>query len=367
MKKPLLLICAFMLAIPFVTNAGPIIRGGENIAVDASQTLQGDFYGFASSIVISGRAQEDVYLGGGNVTVNGQIAKDLSVLGGTVQVHSAVGDDLRVVGGDVTLAAPVKGDVVVIGGKLTILSTASVEGDVLFWGGELVIAGPVKGNIHGRSEELRVDAAVSGNIEYTAARSFVLGNNADVKGPITYTGYTEVVRAQGAQAGEIRHIEKTPEDASSVIRSLFSTFLILLFSTLACWFIARSATERIVERSGSRSAFYGIIGVILLLVTPIISIVLMVSVVGVTLGILLLAGYIGALVLSGIYGTMMWGYWAQRLALKDRRFTFYTPVIGAALLTLLMHIPFIGSFLVFATLVIALGILSHTVYFVVRS
>lgn len=99
MKKSLAISLFVLVCLPVFVEAGPIIRSGESVSIDADQVLKGDFYAGGASVSISGRAENDVYLAGGTVTVNAPVAEDLVVLGGVVQVHGEVTDDIRVAGG----------------------------------------------------------------------------------------------------------------------------------------------------------------------------------------------------------------------------------------------------------------------------
>lgn len=366
MKHALLLVVGTLIAMPFLVQAGPIVRSGESVSVDASQSLEGDFYGLASSLTLSGAAKEDVYVVGGDVTINGDTAKDVLIIGGSVQVHGTVGDDLRVAGGDVTLAEPVKGDVVVLGGTLTILSTASVGGDVLFWGGKLVVEGAVAGAIHGGSDEIRVNAAVGKGIEYTARRSFMLGDNARISGDVVYTGYREVERAQGAVVENIRHIDKPLEDTRG-IDSYVLMVLAVLFSALVCFFLARGFTERFSESTITTLGLSGLFGIAFLIVIPVIAVVLMVSVVGGVLGVLLIAGYVTFLLLALILSPFVWGLHVQRRVFKKQEFTLTTAVLGVALFLIILSLPLVGPFLVLATLMVSLGNLAHAFYHAMRA
>lgn len=367
MKKIIILSICAILVLPQLVNAGPIIRGGDNISIDSSQLLEGDFYGFASSVTISGSADEDVYVAGGKVTINGATAKDLSIAGGTVQVHGQVGDDLRIVGGDVVLGTPVKGDVVVIGGTLTILSTASIDGDVLFWGGELVIDAPVKGTIHGYAESVRVNSAIGGSIEFTVSDTLTLGDKANIAGNITYTGSKNIVQALDAVVvGDISHPNRPVVETRDMYQSSLVFFITILFSTLACYFVARGMTERIVSKSESQLGLYGLFGLGALVILPIIALVLMVSVVGSILGAMLLMGYVALIVLAFVLGVTMVGHLLQRVMFQKSEFSLRTPLIGSVASTIILLVPTIGLFVIFAVTVVSLGVIVHSTYHAIK-
>lgn len=53
-----------LIFVPFSAFAGPIIRTGESVSIDATQSLKGDFYGFGSSVILSGDSENDAYIAG---------------------------------------------------------------------------------------------------------------------------------------------------------------------------------------------------------------------------------------------------------------------------------------------------------------
>lgn len=359
---------SIVLLTPTLTFAGPIIRSGDKISVDSSQILKGDFYGFGQNVTLSGVAEDDVYIAGGNITINAHVQNDLSILGGVVQVHGDVDDDLRVVGGTVTVGHAIKGDLVVLGGNLNILSTASIEGDVLFMGRALQVDGPVTGAIHGTSDDIRINAPVGGDISYTASHEFVLGDNARVRGNINYKSRNDIVRAQESSVqGEIYKAETPIEVGGSLLKLFLVQLSILAFASLTLYLVARKQLRSMILKTRNNLGLTGLIGLAVLIVVPFVSVVLMISVIGLYLGIMLLVSYIFLLFVSCIYAAVMLGYYAEKYGFKKTVVTMTTVILGVLILCLLGFIPVIGKLLIFACIVVALGELSTTLYRSLRS
>lgn len=369
MQKIVTFFGVFLLfVVPTLVSAGPIIRSGESISVDAEQMLKGDFYGAASDISLSGNAENDVYLLGGTVTVNAPVAEDLTVLGGVVQVHGEIGDDIRIVGGEVTIAKPVKGDVVVLGSKLTILSTATIEGDLLFYGESLSVEGGVMGSIHGVAETIRINELVGGDVSVTAFTRFSLGDAAKIQGTLSYKGSTELERAPDAEVvGEIHRLPFTAEETPPLIEFLTFEFLILLFAALALYVLARAWVIRIVENTDHSFGMYGLIGLCIFLSLPVVSIVLMVSVVGILLGIMLLLTYIIMLIVAFILGGALVGLFIGRTVFHQKQLSALSFGMGVGVLLLIGFIPHIGGFLVFACMMVALGKIGFACHHALRA
>ena len=354
--------------VPFAASAGPIMRTGETISVDASQALKGDFYGFGSTVSISGQADNDAYIAGGTVTINAPIQQDLTVLGGVVQVHGDVGDDVRVLGGEVVLAKPVKGDVVVLGGTLTILSTASVEGDVLFMGNTLVVEGPVIGSIHGTAETVRLNADIEGDVSLVVQKLFTVGDKANLHGKVTYESAHEVVRAQDAVVAEtmqqVQMHEK--ENGMSVMQFAVFEISILLFVALLLYVVGRTRVTRVTELSYVRFGMSGLIGLGVLFAFPFIGTLLCVSVLGIFAGILFLIGYLLLVLLAIAMTPIFIGYVFQKTVLRRDGITLYTVAGGVVLSVFLSLLSIVGGLLMFMCFVVTLGTLSTTAYSAIK-
>lgn len=358
-------LCAF---VPASADAGPIIRSGETISVDASQVLTGDFYGLAGIVTISGEAREDAYVAGGTVTVNAPVRGDLTVAGGSVQVHGAVGDDVRVVGGDVTIAESVQGDVIMVGGLLTILSTATVEGDVIFLGGEAVLEGNVNGSVHGKAERARINGAVGGDITITAGSLLTLGDNADVMGSITYESRSDLVRAQDARVGgDIRKVGTLPVAERNFLRMYLTAVIVLAFTTFSLYFIARSRFASLVHTATENPGLSGLVGLGILFMTPFMASVFLVSIVGSLLGGVILIAYALFVMLAVVLSGAVLGLLGRKVLFKKNEVTLGSTLFGVALFAALGLVPYVGGLLLLACLSVTLGALGMALYRGIRS
>ena len=350
--------------LPFYTHAGPILRTGETVSVDSAQILTEDFYGFGSRVLISGSGENDLYLAGGAVTVNAPVAHDLTILGGEVQVHGSVGDDLRVIGGDVVIAEPIKGDVVVMSGSLTILSTAHVEGDVLFFGNELTVDGPVAGAIHGTADTMRFNAEIGGDVSVTVASLFTIGSKAQMKGNITYVSSKEVVRAQDAIiAGTVEKISSTQKvNGNTLVHRVGFEVFVLVFATLFFYFIVRKHIHVIVSASSERVGFSGIIGLLMFIGLPIVWMTLFFSVLGILAGAVVFIAYIGLVLTAIALSPILVGLLIQKAFLKSADVSLKTVGIGLVSFLALSFVPYVGGVLVAASVLSTLGGMGITLY-----
>lgn len=355
--------------LPSFSHAGPIIRTGEVVSVDSAQTIKGDFYGFGSKVVLSGISENDAYLAGGTITINAPVLEDLTMVGGVIQVYGEVGDDVRILGGEVTIAKPIKGDVVVMGNSLTILSTGSVEGDILFLGEDLVVDGPVVGTIHGNTNKARVNADIGGDVLLTVQTLFTIGGNANIHGLVSYESRYDVVRAQEASiAGEVHKTLSAPDlSYAESLKAYLVKLLVLVFATLTLFLLARRHVATLTQIIPERFGFYGLVGLASIPATLFISLVLFVSVLGSLVGAVLLLGFVSVLCIAIIFSPLAIGYTVQKLIFKSSQISIKTVGIGFGVLALLSIIPqFIAIILTVYTIVIA-GAICTALYETLRA
>lgn len=361
-------LCIGLFLVPASTEAAPIIRSGDVVSVDASQSLEGDFYGLGSTVTLSGPAEHDVYVAGSAVTVNAPVAQDLVIVGGSVQIHNEVNDDLRVIGGEITLGGTVKGDVVVVGGAFTVLSTAHIEGDILFFGGTLIVEGDVDGAVHGYAQKARFNAAIGGDLLMTTTQALVLSDRAYVAGNVSYTSSIELSRAQDSVViGKVqRHDPVTVRNEDSIESLAFSVFA-LLFLAASLFVLARQKVEVFVREAFARPGQNGLIGLAIFLVLPFASFILLVSVVGIPLGILGLSLCIALMPLSLGLSVLFLGYAIERLFLKHNHMKLTTLALGVSGSVIVALIPFVGFFVMSALCLISVGAIGTRVTLWVRS
>jgi cytoskeletal protein CcmA (bactofilin family) len=366
-----LIVCGVFFLLPSYSHAGPIIRTGETVSVDSTQTLKGDFYGFGSKVVLSGGAENDAYLAGGTITLNAPVQEDLTALGGVVGVYGDVGDDVRVVGGDVTIAKAVKGDVAVLGNRLTILSTGSVEGDVLFMGEELVIEGKVIGSIHGNANTARINAEIGGDVLLTTQTLFTIGSNAKIQGLVSYKSAQDVVRAQDAViVGEVQKIPSDLDFSNGGIESMKSyvlQILVLIFATLSLFMLARRQVTTLAEASQSRFGFYGLVGLAMILTIPFISVVLFVSILGSFLGFLLTLSFFCILGIAVVLSPLVLGQNIERIIWKGCGVSPRSVGVGFILLALLWFVPYSIFIVLTVYSIVIVGAIGSLAYTALRS
>ena len=356
-----------MVCMPLAASAGPVLRSGESVSVDAGQMIDGDFYGAGGTVTISGTILGDALAAGGSVTVNAPVEHDVTIAGGTVQIHARIADDLRVAGGEVTIASEVGGDVVVFGGVVRILSTAEIKGDLLFFGGDLVVDGPVEGSVFSMSENARINAFVGGDLEVRTSGGVTLGDKATVQGDVVYAARNEMVRAQNAVVvGDVVREEMGMQDGGQV-EAVVLSFLVLAFAALVALLVFRTQLTTITQSVRTSYGVHGLIGLGVFALTPLVAMLLMVSLLGVYVGIFLIILYALFLVAAWIMSSVVLGTYLMKLRTKRVEVNIRTVLVGVVAIELIALIPVLGPFLVFLLMLVVLGTMVSLAYHSIRN
>ncbi len=359
-QKIITLLGIFAVLLPSASFASSVVRTGETISIEKEQKIEGDFYAASSVLSISGEVTDDLISIAGRNTLNGVVGKDALMLGATVDVHGAVGEDLRIIAGDVIIAEPVTGDVFIIADTVKVLSTASIGGDLVVYGGTVEVSGSVGGNILGNFESLRIDAPVAKGVDITAQK-LTLGDRAEIAEHVRYVSTQELVRSPSVKIGGdvTRNDAVNTPDEKTPFRHALIAGLIVLFSALAWFLVARTLMARMVERALVRGVRPALLGFITLIAAPVVFVVLTVSIIGSIVGIagillyfvLIIVSFVG---MTATLGTLLVYQFGKN---KILAVTPYSLIAGVISLVLLALIPIIGPLLIFVAFVITLGAL----------
>ncbi len=346
---------------------GPIIRSGEDVSVEAQKVLEGDFYGFGSTVHLSGEAKHDAYIAGGTVTINGAVTEDLSIVGGVVQVHGKVADDVRIIGGEVTIAEPITGDLVIVANTVRILSTATIAGDVLLLANDVQIEAPVTGSVYGSVATLRINAAVGGAVSVTAHEKLILGDVANIEGAVTYKSENEIVRAQNAVVvGDISHEKFIDTRTQDILKGTVFQTLVLLFASLSLFLLLRNRIIELTLLALHTFGRQGLIGFGMLFSIPFIGTILLMSVLGIFFGVIVFAAYGLLLAVSAVASCIVIGTFVTKYVFKQEQPTILSVILGAVIMGFVPLIPVFGVVIVVLLLLITLGSVCTLTYRMLR-
>lgn len=350
--------------LPVFALAQVVVRGGETVSITDGQVVEGDLYVVAGTFSHSGTVDGDELVLAGRYVSNGVVNGDLLVVGGSVQHHASVTDDVRVVGGDVVISEAVGGDVFVIGGVLEVLSTATIEGDLVFFGGELIVDGSVGGTVMGTSDSVRVNGTASA--VDVSTRQLTLGEQADVAGDVRYISAEELSRSQSAVVGgEV--VRNDPVPVSNDFSDFSFTTLILqllmtIFASLVIYLLLRDHLLRQVEGIIGKVGVSTAVGFGFVILAPVTIIILLATVLGSMVGLTLLFGTLFLYVYAALVAPVLLGALLSHAVTKEVKVDWVWIVVGAVVAHALLLIPLIGAVFVLYLFILTVGGLLFQLY-----
>lgn len=284
---------------------GDVICAGQNITVEA--TVHGDVICIGQDITVGGKVDGDIRLAGQIVTVEGEIGKNASVaaMSFSLDAQAKIGQDISAVSDDLSIKGSVGRDAVASGSNVT-------------------FNGPIGRNISVQSEnvQLKEQAAVAGNLTYTASKAPKLSEGAAVKGKTT-------------------EVKPQKEDSGfSLINPLYYVMALLslvIVGVVLAWLfpqLFRRTTEDI------NISLWKVLltGIVASVAVPTLGVLLAITVVGVPLTVIFLLAMLFGALLSG----PVVGYWLGTQLLRNSNSVPLIAAVGGTVVVSLYFIPFIG-------------------------
>jgi hypothetical protein len=253
-----------------------VLVGGERIKIDAN---------------IDG----DVTSAGGTTEFDGIITGDILAVGQKIMVTAEIKGDVRVAGATVVIAGQINGDILAAGMSVTINEAAVVGGEVWVGGGEVVLAGTMEDDVHAGGKDVVLSGTVMGDAIF-GGETIRITSTARIMGDFTYHGVSEAIIDPGAEiAGDIVFIRT--EQPEQIMGGLFAGLgafgIAVLVGLIIVGIIQMTVFPRVTRHVGKqiteRKLRAFLIGLAMLILTPIAIALSAASVVGLPLAVLLLS------------------------------------------------------------------------------
>jgi hypothetical protein len=270
---------------------------------------------------------------GGNLRIEeGEVAAGVTVMGGNVDIFGTATGDVIAMGGNVRIhrGAHVFGDATAVGGALSVEDGARVDGDVNVLGGVLR-----------RGKDAEIHGDVKDGRQHKHKHRGRHGHDRD-----------EASAPEG-KAQNVSMLRRVARDAGSAITR---TALLFAFGAVLLS-LATSRMEALKLQLATRPMRSFATGVVTLLVSVVLLIALCVTVIGIPFAIIgVLLGFIAAV--AGLVAALETAGGAL-LGHKTKN-PYAHLAFGCLLFMLVGAIPFVGSFLIAATVLAGLGSVAAT-------
>ena len=178
-------------------------RGDEDtVRIGADETIDGDLFVGAQTIIIDGTVNGDVLAAGTTITIRGTVNGSVNAAGTRIEIEGPIEGGVRVAGQEVVIAASVGRDLIALGQTVEVTDAGSVGGDVLLGAGEVTLAGDVGRRVLGGANTLRLAAAVGEGVD-VEVNNLVVEPSARIAGDLRYRSDNEAQVAAGTVTGQV--------------------------------------------------------------------------------------------------------------------------------------------------------------------
>jgi len=350
-----------MLAVPFSAFA-LTAKSGESVLID--EAVQTDLYVAAGSVRVAEAVNGDVLAAGGNLNMSGAVTGDVLGLAGDVVIDGDISDDVRMVAGSVSVNATIGGDLILVGGQTYIDADAVINGDLVVFGGMTEMWGTVKGDILVMGGELGIYGTVEGNVKAELDNQLRVSDKTSIKGNLVYDAPKAAEVTATMVGGEIifgQKIVDRPEmhrgglwemKASAIAFSLLTTLVLGLLLMLMVPNLVAGSVVAVKEKP----LMTVLIGFAVVPAALFAILLCFISVIGIKLGLLLMIKLAGMLLVAKIFAA----YFAGSLILRSKKKLktiehFGVFALGLIAIELLTLVPYLGSLVQAAALLLGLG------------
>jgi hypothetical protein len=334
---------------------------GKKVVLAADEVHEGWFFASGDQVLILGTVQGDLYVAGGLVQIDGTVNGDLLVAGGSVFIGGRVSDDVRAAGGNIECSGDIGKNLTVAGGNIRLTKTATVEGGVLAAGGDIRLGGVIGESVKAGGGHVQLEGIVGGSVRCAADQISTLPGAAIHGNFQAYVKNSDQAQVSpGTVDGSLEVITHKPEAGETILgfsagHFWFKIFwaLSLLLTAVILVLISPGWVESYGDALWKRFGWTLSWGAIGMIITPIVAVALCVTLVGIPLGVLLLVLYLWSLYLTQISLGVVVG---QRVFMPESKGRLMlASVAGIVLVQVLTFVPYLGTLVVIAGLVLGFG------------
>lgn len=376
----------YLLIFLFSSLAQAQFDANKDIIISEKQT--DDIYLAGEKIRINAKIDGDAVLAGSNIVIKDTICQDLLVTGGIININGYINDDIRAAGGELILNTNVGDDVIIFGGKVEITKEAVIKGNLIVFSGDIEMNGTINGAMKAYGGKLKINGIVqqnaelySGELEFNGeirgttkivAEQITIGNNAKFFSNVEYW----------SQSGEIDFKDSLVNSSSNFNENLakkhkefpyqflgvaaLSLWIFYLLSAFLIILILNALLRKFwlkVAKNIDKNLLKGLgYGLIYLFGLPIIIAISFFIIIGIPIGLLLGFIYLFSVLIGHLIASLLITYYIKNK--KERSWDFWTLsfiTLGiAALLRLVIFIPFLGILISIVVVTITYGIIGIT-------
>lgn len=349
-------------------------HSGDVVFLAIDQTIDHNYYAAGQNVEIYGTVNGDLFLAGQNIIIDSEnINGDIFAAGSTLTIKGTVNGSVRFVGEQFNIDGQISDNVFFAGQTAIVGNEAVINGHMTAWGQQVSLRGQVVGDLEGGLETVNVSGQVGQDLDMylsdNNANSLQLADGAIIGGSVKYHAWQEIEISDQVEIGgevvfeKMIHKPAKPFFAMAMLWSLVLKFFGMLVVGMILIYLWPKFFPHVVGRVKKHPVKTLFIGLATLILTPIISVILMITVIGLPLALIIMATWVAMLYIAKVMAAWLVGKW-----LKDKLFTNYkwsaisVLALGVFIYVLISQIPVIGWLAVFILFLWAWGVITNILY-----
>jgi anti-sigma factor RsiW len=343
------------------SQAFEVRRDEQRVIIGPDEVIDDTLIVTADDIVIDGTVTGDLVAAGESLTIRGSVGGVVMAAGESVRLEGDFGGSVFGAGELVDLrGATLAANFFGAGEKVVVHDDAEIGGNAALAGEEVEALGSIAQDLLAAGERITVFGSVGANMR-GYGETVELADSATIAGDLTLKTKSEetAIIAPGATVEGATDISGWPEEPSEYATPGFYVGKILqiltAFVTGLVLFRLLPALGQAELTGGTEALLTAAIGALILIATPVLSVVAIVTLIGAPLGLLTLMLWLATLYAAGI---VIAGY-IGRLLLPNREGAAVPLLLGMTLLVVVTNLPIIGGPIQLVAGLLGLGLIGQ--------
>lgn len=318
-----------------------------------------DNYFTADSDVIENNiVNHSLFTAGNSVLINSKVKGIHLIAGNNVNVKGNA-EYHMLAGNTINFSGSSKNDLFIAGNNINLLKEATIGRDVYIAGNSVNINTDIKGNMFITASDVTINSTlISGNLSINA-NNITISDTTTIKGTLSYNEQANAkLNTTNINAIEkIKEIESTSDQTSAVVTFLIS-FLTLLVVASTLNFIFPKISNYLANTKFDKKIGKTLLkGLAILVLSPIISILLLITVIAIPLGLINFVIYIIACYLSLAITSIYLGKLLSNRLFKEPKNSYLEILIGVIFAKIISFIPILNIICIIFAILLGLGLM----------
>jgi len=363
-KKTIIFFSLFAFLLP-ATVLAVTFKANNSVYLSKNETIDGNLFVVGQTITIEGKVNGDIYCAGQSINISGVVSGDVNCAGQSINITGSVAGSVRVAGNSISIDNKIGHNFLAAGSTIVTSASSSIGWDMLIAGATTEARGNVGKDLYGAVANTTIAGQIGRNVNLILsdrirsgdqgvtvnnAGGLTLTSTAKINGNLTYRSNNSAIIETGATViGNTTHNLPTASQAKRGFNflgwfwlRLFSIFsaLIIGLVLISLWHEEiKAITDLMPSKIGSSIGW----GVILMLLTPILTVLLFITIIGLPLGFIIIGLWLIALMISKVLvGIMIGRSILNSLWTAQKDSLIWAMIIGIIITYLVYAIPFLG-------------------------